>query len=58
MKTLITWERQKPDTDNGESIKVTYTYSSFDKQEIDDFEMNLKKNVGTMIILDGDKING
>ena len=56
MKVLITWERLKPDTIGGDKLKVTTTYMSFDKDEIDKLEENLGKT--TAIIIDnieGDK---
>ncbi len=38
MNVAITYERLEPTTSIGEGLKVTYTYSSFDKAEIDAME--------------------
>ncbi len=41
MKVLQRWKRNTPDTVTGESITISFTYSSFDKSEIDELERNL-----------------
>ena len=43
MKIFQSWKRNNPDTVGYESITVTITYSSFDKNEIDALEQTLPK---------------
>lgn len=50
MKSIISYERLNPSTINGEQLRVTITYSSFIKDEIDAIESFYKKEVGTMRI--------
>ena len=38
MKSYTTYERLMPDTFSGERIKISTIYSSFNKDEMDDFE--------------------
>lgn len=48
MKIYESWKRNKPDSVSGESITVTITYSSFNKNEIDEFEKTLPKGILVM----------
>lgn len=48
MKIYERWKRNKPDTLTGESITVTITYASFDKNEIDEFEKTLPRGILVM----------
>ncbi len=41
MTVVQSWKRNMPSTMNGESITLTITYSSFDKNEIDELEKQL-----------------
>lgn len=43
MKIIITSNRLEPDTIRGEAFQAIYTYSSFDKLEIDEIEEYFKK---------------
>ena len=43
MKITITGSRLEPDTIRGEAFQIVYTYTSFDKTEIDDFEHKFKE---------------
>ena len=45
MKVLTTWKRNKTDTLTGESITVSITYSSFDKNEIDELQKQMPKGI-------------
>lgn len=51
MKTTITFERLMPTTADGELIKVTTLYSSFDKEEIDNLQKDLQKSIGAGITM-------
>lgn len=52
MKIVQTWKRNTPSSAGGYSITVTYTYSSFNPDEIDEIAKKLPKG---MIIMDTDK---
>lgn len=52
MKITQIWKRNTPSSSGGYSITVTYIYSSFNPNEIDEIEKKLPK--GT-IIMDTDK---
>ena len=52
MKVIQTWTRNTPSSAGGYSITVTITYSSVNKDEIDDLE---KKMPNGMIVMDTDK---
>ena len=41
MKIVQTWKRNMPTTVSGESITVSITYSSFNKDEIDELEKHM-----------------
>ena len=43
MKTVITSHRLDPDTIRGEAFQIVYTFSSFDKVEIDEMENRVKE---------------
>ena len=45
MKIVSSWKRNMPDTLSGESITVTIVYKSFDKDEIDLMESQMKRGV-------------
>ena len=49
MKIYESWKRNPSDTITGESITVTVLYSSFDKNEIDEFEKTLPHG---MLVMD------
>lgn len=51
MKAIITYERLLPTTADGELIKVTTLYSSFDKEEIDNLQADLQKSIGAGIMM-------
>lgn len=55
MNATITFERLMPTTVNGDAIKVTTIYSSFDKEEIDNLEADLQKSIGAGITMLGDR---
>lgn len=50
MKETISFRRLTPDTINGEQIAITYTYSSFNKSEIDKIEEYLRNSLGTCVV--------
>lgn len=50
MKVLVTWERLAPDTVGGDKLRVTTTYMSFDKDEID--KLQEKMDGATAFIID------
>lgn len=52
MKIYGRWKRNMPDSVFGETITVTITYSSFNKEEIDELEKKMPK--GTLV-MDMDK---
>ena len=52
MKCVTTYERLMPDTICGEGIKLTQVYTSFDIQEIDELEENLKKAIGSGVVFE------
>ena len=45
MKIISSWRRNLPDTLTGESVTQTIVYKSFDKDEIDLLESQMKKGV-------------
>lgn len=49
MKSITTFERLMSTTADGELIKVTTIYSSFDKEEIDNLQKELQKTIGAGI---------
>lgn len=49
MKIATTFERLMPTTADGHIIKVTTYYSSYDKNEIDRLQEDLKNSIGTGI---------
>ena len=53
MKATTTFERLIPTTADGELIKVTTIYSSFDKEEIDNLQADLQKAIGAGITMIG-----
>ena len=48
MKIYQSWKRNEPDTVTGYSITVTITYSSFDRNEIDDLQKKMPKGILVM----------
>ena len=48
MKIYQKWKRNKPDTVTGESITVTITYCSFDRDEIDELQKKMPKGMLVM----------
>lgn len=52
MRITQTWKRNTPSTICGESITVTTTYYSFNKQEIDDLERGLPTGI---LMMDSEK---
>lgn len=55
MKATTTFERLMPTTADGEVIKVTTLYSSFNKEEIDNLQADLQKSIGAGITMIGGK---
>lgn len=51
MKIYQSWKRNDPSSAGGYSITVTYTYSSFNLNEIDELEKKLPKG---MLVMDTD----
>lgn len=49
MKAMTTFERLMPTTADGEVIKVTTLFSSFNKEEIDNLQADLRKSIGVGI---------
>lgn len=45
MKVTQSWKRNTPSSIGGESITLTTTYSSFDKEEIDELEKQMPKGL-------------
>lgn len=54
MKSMTTFERLTPTTADGEMIKVTTIFSSFNKEEIDNLQADLQKSIGAGITMIGD----
>lgn len=55
MKATTTFERLNPTTADGDLIKVTTIYSSFDKEEIDNLQADLQKAIGAGLTMIGGK---
>ena len=53
MKATTTSKRLMPTIADGERIKVTTIYSSFDKEEIDNLQADLQKAIGAGITMIG-----
>ena len=49
MKIIQSWTRNTPSSAGGYSITLTITYSSFNREEIDDLEKKMPKG---MIVMD------
>lgn len=58
MNCTIRYERLQPTTVCGESIKVTYLYSSYNKDEIDALEKKLEGSIGAAMVIKGEKNDG
>ena len=52
MKCFTYYERHNPNTVNGETIVVTQIYSSFDKEEMDVLENDLRLSIGDGVNMD------
>lgn len=50
MKLSINYEELMPTTVSGHAIKITYVYSSFDKEEVDKLKERLADEIGTGIV--------
>ena len=50
MKLSINYEELMPTTASGHAIKITYVYSSFDKEEVDKLKERLADEIGTGIV--------
>ena len=50
MELSINYEELMPTTVIGHAIKITYVYSSFDKEEIDKLKERLADEIGTGIV--------
>ncbi len=50
MKVSTTFERLMPTTTDGHIIKISTCYSSFDKNEIDKLQEDLRNTIGTGIV--------
>ena len=51
MTISISYEELKPTTTSGYSIKLSYVYSSFEKEEIDELKEKLADEIGTGLVL-------
>lgn len=49
MRMFTQYKRENPDTILGEKITIIQTYSSFNKDEIDELEQKCKENIGNGI---------
>ena len=52
MKSYITWERLKPDTANGEQVRIQYTYTSPNKEEIDEMQKYCDAKFGSGVVIE------
>lgn len=52
MKQTINYTRLMPDTLIGDAVKVTLIYSSFNTDEIDKLEQDLKSKIGYGLIIE------
>lgn len=52
MKVATTFERLMPTTADGHIIKLTTYYSSFDKNEIDKLQEDLRNTIGAGVVTD------
>ena len=50
MKVTTTFERLMPTTADGQIIKVTTYYSSWDKSEIDKLQEDLRNTIGSGVV--------
>jgi hypothetical protein len=55
MRILTMYRRLDPSTVTGEQIVVVITYSSFNKEEIDALEKELKKTIGSGVISESEE---
>jgi hypothetical protein len=53
MKEHIHWQKLKGDTVNGYGVQVTYTFTSFDFEEIDKMEKFCNEFIKAGVIVDG-----
>lgn len=54
MKVTTTYERLMPTTADGHIIKVTTYYSSYDKNEIDKLQEDLRNTIGAGVVTEGE----
>lgn len=55
MRVQTMYRRLDPDTVTGEQIVVVTTYSSFNKEEIDALEKELKETIGSGVIWESEE---
>ena len=53
MKQQIHWQKLKGDSVNGYGVQVTYTFTSFDVEEVDKMERFCKEFIKEGVIVDG-----
>lgn len=54
MNIITTVERLEPSTTIGEAVKITYTYSSFNKKVIDELEKEMSRiNDVVVVVIEG-----
>ena len=56
MRMFTQYKRENPDTILGEKITIIQTYSSFNKDEIDELEQKCKENIGNGIVTETEGI--
>ena len=52
MRSFISYSTPRPDTILGYKVAITYTYSSFDKEEIEELEKYLKDKIGDGLLIE------
>ena len=52
MKQFITYNETKGDTINGYGIQIHYSFTSFDKSEIDELREWCKKHINAGVVLE------
>lgn len=46
MESMINYQRLNPDTVNGEMLVITITFSTFNYEEMNEFEKSIKEKLG------------
>lgn len=52
MKQQVTWKETKGDSVNGYGVQVIYTFTSFDKSEIDELKARCEKNIADGLVFE------